>query len=970
MTAGIFANKRMRKRILKAAREVEVNETIREHANAIATGLVDDMISAIRNEVAKDPRIQARCIKPRRQLENEIIREYQRRMSEKRKDELNMSIFASKIALSGLSTAAFSAIRSAIQRMGGRGMLPSLQSIREARAKLEALSIEDLGVYATPDGWFISARAAVEMEISRIMQVFETSKSTVTQVPSRTVGIMPDGHGWQDHFHIKITLDARRITRRTSQTEVMLIIIPKGQEGVDRCQKAVYQRTIGVWTGKDSRDNVQANMSWFYDEIESLEQEGVVFCPEADSLLGVWGDVVGKQKLVVDSPEWTQRGLRRVKVTVWQAGDMAAQCAVLGQGCAGNHYCGHCMAHKEARHIPYELVRVTEAISIQKLADKYDMFTRTLRAINLGSPQGHGDSGLTETGLRACTADASFDASDSDEEEEEAVPGGAPARPGATGLRAPGPAPRRGAKARKIVKGVCQGPDVTVLRKLTEWKQEHAERCRSGCSGCMVPAGTVVRVIPRNEDYRESEWLKAHWIHHSQKRFPFCVLHCLMRVTEAMFMMITQRCLKNDKVISRLNQGLEAAGIAKQFTKLAGASGVHTYEKLTFEGHQALRLMARDDTDGGTGKMWVANILESMWPNRSGDVEGEGGQRYVQRSVVLWEQWAKVVEIMTQRDPVKVRNNVDASGMNGFARYGKECREFCHQYQAMFHEQHCRSFYLHTLLHHAGDFMRELEKEDMCLGMMSNSGAERRHEYGRRAAKKAVAGNCWKAQGLDLAEKENLLAYLTLKEILIWQHGTDLVSHELALRKSAGEKGGARRGVLSRRAETAERLSAAAAASAAATAAEEEEGEEEEKLRLEKEQALEEVAEIAEVLKSTVTPEMVEEVPELLKGRDKHWDVMEQESAPGSEVFEDESFEEMQQRIMELDDLRGDWLPQGAAAAPGPVPTATTGQSAPRLTEAELIRKTVRQLRELCELDGILASGRKKETYINALLNR
>ena len=107
-----------------------------------------------------------------------------------------------------------------------------------------------------------------------------------------------------------------------------------------------------------------------------------------------------------------------------------------------------------------------------------------------------------------------------------------------------------------------------------------------------------------------------------------------------------------------------------------------------------------------------------------------------------------------------------------------------------------------------------------------------------------------------------------------------------------------------------------------------------------------------------------------MKGRDKLWDVLEQESAPGSEVFEDESFEEMQQRIMELDDLRGDWLPQGAAAAPGPVPTATTGQSAPRLTEAELRRKTVRQLRELCELDGILANGRKKETYINALLNR
>ena len=67
----------------------------------------------------------------------------------------------------------------------------------------------------------------------------------------------------EDHYHIKITLDAWPITRRTLQTEVMLIrvILPKGQEGVDRCQKAVYHRTIGIWTGKDLRDNVQANMA-------------------------------------------------------------------------------------------------------------------------------------------------------------------------------------------------------------------------------------------------------------------------------------------------------------------------------------------------------------------------------------------------------------------------------------------------------------------------------------------------------------------------------------------------------------------------------------------------------------------------------------------------------------------------------------------------------------------------------------
>ncbi len=40
----------------------------------------------------------------------------------------------------------------------------------------------------------------------------------------------------------------------------------------------------------------------------------------------------------------------------------------------------------------------------------------------------------------------------------------------------------------------------------------------------------------------------------------------------------------------------------------------------------------------------------------------------------------------------------------------------CFRYQALFYKMHCKSFYLHTLLAHARDFMRELENFDMCLG--------------------------------------------------------------------------------------------------------------------------------------------------------------------------------------------------------------------------------------------------------------
>jgi hypothetical protein len=77
--------------------------------------------------------------------------------------------------------------------------------------------------------------------------------------------------GWQDEFDIKITFDARRVTRHGSQTEVMLVFIPKGREGVDRCQKAVHHRTIAIWAGKDSTENVQRNLVEMLKEAKQLE---------------------------------------------------------------------------------------------------------------------------------------------------------------------------------------------------------------------------------------------------------------------------------------------------------------------------------------------------------------------------------------------------------------------------------------------------------------------------------------------------------------------------------------------------------------------------------------------------------------------------------------------------------------------------------------------------------------------------
>ncbi len=65
---------------------------------------------------------------------------------------------------------------------------------------------------------------------------------------------------------------------------------------------------------------------------------------------------------------------------------------------------------------------------------------------------------------------------------------------------------------------------------------------------------------------------------------------------------------------------------------------------------------------------------------------------FVVRSILLWECWAEVVELMSERDPAKLWKSVDGMG-DGFARFGKLCRGFCFRYQTLFHKTHHKSFY-------------------------------------------------------------------------------------------------------------------------------------------------------------------------------------------------------------------------------------------------------------------------------------
>jgi len=148
--------------------------------------------------------------------------------------------------------------------------------------------VEDLELKRTEDGLFLSIRALIEMELLRMQQRATVgSKSTLKESAARSIGHAgPDMKGWENEFQVKITLDARTVTKRTSQTEVMMQVFKRGEEGSKYSQSALCMRTVGIFMGKDSREGVQANATEFFQECQDLAVRGVLFNIKEQSFLG------------------------------------------------------------------------------------------------------------------------------------------------------------------------------------------------------------------------------------------------------------------------------------------------------------------------------------------------------------------------------------------------------------------------------------------------------------------------------------------------------------------------------------------------------------------------------------------------------------------------------------------------------------------------------------------------------------
>jgi uncharacterized membrane protein len=110
--------------------------------------------------------------------------------------------------------------------------------------------------------------------------------------------------------------------------------------------------------------------------------------------------------------------------------------------------------------------------------------------------------------------------------------------------------------------------------------------------------------------------------------------------------------------------------------------------------------------------------------------------------------------------------------------FGQNCRDLGARWCVLMPKNRCGALYLHTLMMHGGAFMAHLLPLELTIGMLENSGAERRHQIGKVHFRKSLAGGG--KQYLGMASHENRTAFLTMRGVLIWQLGRDLLAQEIA----------------------------------------------------------------------------------------------------------------------------------------------------------------------------------------------
>ncbi len=124
----------------------------------------------------------------------------------------------------------------------------------------------------------------------------------------------------------------------------MLLLMPEGEEGQFYCQSALRNRTVLVYTGKDGKEQLHANLDKVMEEIEEVSANGLHYCAKEDTYVRRW-----------------KKDDRNVAVEIFLPADMCSHDGLFGHGGGGDPtkcFCTHCTCCMDQWHTLFQLVRL------------------------------------------------------------------------------------------------------------------------------------------------------------------------------------------------------------------------------------------------------------------------------------------------------------------------------------------------------------------------------------------------------------------------------------------------------------------------------------------------------------------------------------------------------------------------------------------------------------------------------------
>jgi hypothetical protein len=283
-----------------------------------------------------------------------------------------------------------------------------------------------------------------------------------------------------------------------------------------------------------------------------------------------------------------------------------------------------------------------------------------------------------------------------------------------------------------------------------------------------------------------------------------------MRLTESLIKVIFAKAIESEKVEELNAAFVKHLAMDHTFQKVKDEHGGSSWKKVSVFGYQCYDFIKTLPASGGRpAEMAIHRILHEVWPDADGQqpsgeaadqssstqagskkrkrgnpVPNVENKNFITAFCRLWTLFAEVSRLMRCKD-------IENAELHSFP---ERCRELGARWCLLLPSNRCNSHYLHTLMMHGGQFQKRLMEIGLTIGMLENSGAERRHAIGKLQYRRSLCqASCVKGASLDAMYKgalacENRTAYYTLRGTLIWEFGTDMITWEIAeAKKQANE---------------------------------------------------------------------------------------------------------------------------------------------------------------------------------------